>query len=119
MPEKHTTVRDGKRLLWYTEGLWKKAERLIPFEVEIASIKELDENCWFGPTGPTLRQVLSHVERIQKADLTYPIILNHDRSLMDGGHRLCKAILEGRTKIKAVQFSSVPVSDEVSDAHTS
>ena len=116
MPEKHTTVRDGKRLLWYTKGLWKKAEQLTPFEVEIASIKELDENCWFASRPPTLREVLAHFERVQKAELTYPIILNHDGSLMDGGHRLCKAVLEGHTKIKAAQFSSMPVPDEVSDA---
>ena len=102
MPETHTTVRDGKRLLWYTEGLWKKAEQLVPFEVEVAAIGELDENCWFGSRAPTLREVLTHFERLQKADLTYPPILNHDGSLMDGGRRLCKAVLEGCSKIKAV-----------------
>ena len=117
MPETHTTVRNGKRLLWYTEGLWKQAEQLVPFELEVASVKELDENCWFGSGGPTLREVLRHFERIQKADLSYPIILNDDGSLMDGGHRLCKAILEGRTKIKAVQFLTMPVPDEVRDTH--
>ncbi len=116
MPEKHTTARDGKRLLWYTEGLWKKAEQLIPFEVEVAAIKELDENCWFGSRAPTIREVLSHFERIQKADLAYPIILNYDGSLMDGGHRLCKASLEGRSKIKAVRFSAMPAPDEISDS---
>jgi hypothetical protein len=115
MPEKHTTVREGKRLLWYTEGLWQKAEKLTPFEIEVASIKELDENCWFGSTPPTLREVLLHHERIQKADLDYPIILNHDGSLMDGGHRLCKAVLQGRTRIRAVQFPTMPDPDEICD----
>ena len=115
MPEKHTTVRNGKRLLWYTEGLWQKAEQLTPFEIEVTAIKELDENCWFGSRVPTIREVLSHFERIQKADLAYPIVLNHDGSLMDGGHRLCKAILEGHSKIKAVQFSAMPAPDEISD----
>jgi hypothetical protein len=119
MPETHTTVRTGKRLLWYTEGLWKKAELLVPFDVEIAAIKELDENCWFGSRAPTLREVLTHFERIQKADLSYPIILNHDGSLMDGGHRLCKALLEGRREIKAVRFASMPVPDEIIDLHVS
>ncbi len=119
MPETHTTIRDGKRLLWYTQGLWKKAEQLTSFELEIAAVKELDENCWFGSGGPTLREVLKHFERMQKADLTYPIILNDDESLMDGGHRLCKAILEGRTKINAVQFSAMPEPDKVDDVGTS
>ena len=119
MPEKHTTVRDAKRLLWYTEGLWQKAESLTPFELEIASIKELDENCWFGPRPPTLREVLTHLERIQKTDLAYPVILNDDGSLMDGGYRLCKTVLAGHTKIKAVQFASMPAPDEVGDARAS
>ena len=116
MPEKHTTVRDGKRLLWCTQGLWKEAAQLIPFELEIASVRELDQNCWFGLRPPTLREVLAHFERIQKANLSYPIILNHDGSLMDGGHRLCKAVLAGHTKIRAVQFPFLPAPDEVSDA---
>ena len=115
MPEKHTTVREGKRLLWYTEGLWQKAEGLAPFEIAVASIRELDENCWFGSATPTLREVLGHLERIQRADLSYPIILNHDGSLMDGGHRLCKAVLAGQTKITAVQFPAMPDPDEVLD----
>ena len=116
MPETHTTVRNGKRLLWYTAGLWEKAESLTPFELELASIKELDQNCWFGSSPPTLREVLAHFERVQQADLSYPIILNYDGSLMDGGHRLCKAVLAGYTKIRAVQFSSLPAPDEVSEA---
>ena len=90
MPEKHTTVREGKRLLWYTAGLWKKAEQLTPFEIEVASIKELDENCWFGSTPPTLREVL--------------------------GHRLCRAVLEGRMRVRAVQFPVMPEPDEIHDA---
>ena len=32
---------------------------------------------------------------------------------MDGGHRLCKAILEGRKTIKAVQFTTMPEPDEI------
>ncbi len=115
MPQKHTTVRDGKRLLWYTEGLWRKAEGLIPFDVAPNAFRELDENCWFGSHIPTLRDILGHLERIQRVDLGYPIILNADGSLMDGGHRLCKAILEGRSTIKAVQFAVTPEPDEVND----
>ena len=119
MPETHTTVCDEKRLLWYTAGLWEKAAQLVPFELEIASVKELDENCWFGSRPPTLREVLTHLERVQKADLSYPIILNYDGSLMDGGHRLCRAVLAGHTRIIAVQFPSLPAPDEVSEARGS
>jgi len=115
MAQKHTTVREGKRLLWYTEGLWQKSKNLIPFEIEISSIEEVDQNCWFDSREPTLREVAKHVGRIQSAELAYPIILNENGDLMDGGHRICKALLDGQTKIMAVQFKKMPDPDEVTD----
>lgn len=113
MPEKHTTIRDNKRLLWYTQRLWIESADLVPFDIKIADVQELDWNCWFDSREPTLREVARHARRIQDADLQYPIILNDDGSLMDGGHRLCKALLEGRDTIQAVQFSTMPEPDEV------
>lgn len=115
MPQKHTTIRNGKRLLWYTERLWKEAQSLEPFEVNIATIRELDQNCWFESREPTLREVMKHFARMQSTSLEYPIILNDDGSLMDGGHRLCKALLEGCSTIRAVQFPEMPEPDEVND----
>ncbi len=116
MPEKHSTIRDGKHLVWYTEKLWELAASLTPFEVAVSSIKELDEDCWFGPeTKPTLREVARHAQRITDASLDIPIILNDDGSLMDGGHRLCKALLEGRESVMAVRFEVMPEPDEVNE----
>lgn len=113
MPEKHSTIRDGKRLVWYTERLWKLAETLEPFDRPVASFKELDVDCWFGPEKtPSLREVAQHCQRITGADMAYPVILNDSGLLMDGGHRLCKALLMGQTTIKAVQFPSMPEPDE-------
>ena len=115
MTEKHTTIRDGKRLLWYTERLWELARPLSPFEINIEEISELDQNCWFPDREPTLRRVAEHSRRIFNADLAKPIILNADGSLMDGGHRICKALLDGKPLVLAVQFQSMPEPDEVSD----
>lgn len=113
MPQKHSTIRDGKRLVWYTENLWAQSANLSPFEVEVASFKELDEDCWFGPEKtPTLRAIAHHCQRINDASLKRPIILNADGSLMDGGHRLCKALLAGHKTITAVQFATMPEPDE-------
>ena len=115
MPQKHSTIRDGKRLVWYTEKLWKKTSDLSTFEIEVSAIKELDKDCWFGQKKPTLREIARHCKKINNASLKYPIILNVDGSLMDGGHRLCKAILEGHKTIKAVQFTSMPEPDEIQE----
>lgn len=113
--EKHTTIRDGKRHLWYTERLWELSKEFTPFWISLNEIAELDSDCWFGSTEPTLREVANHADRIAKADLSYPIILNDDGSLMDGGHRVCKALINGQTSILAVKFSEMPTSDEVLD----
>ena len=110
---KHSTVRNGRRLVWYTERLWRLAAGLRPFDVEIETIAELDQDCWFGDKEPTVRRVADHCRRIAAADLDYPIILNSDGSLMDGGHRLCKALLDGKTTVRAVRFDTMPEPDEI------
>ena len=116
MPDKHSTIRNGKRLVWYTERLWVLSKDFIPFDIAVSAFKELDYDCWFGPEKkPTLREVAMHCRRINEADAEYPIILNDDGSLMDGGHRLCKALLEGRETIRAVQFPTMPEPDEIRD----
>lgn len=112
--EKHSTMKDGKRLVWYTERLWSQARALKPFEIDLSSIRELDQDCWFGAgKKATLREVASHCQRINAANLEWPIILNVDGSLMDGGHRVCKALLNGDSTIRAVQFAVMPDPDEV------
>lgn len=113
MPQKHTTIRDGKRYLWYIERLWQQAKNLTPFKIEISSIKELDQNCWFESREPTLREVAKYCERINAADLSYPIILNDNGTLMEGGHRLCKSQMEGKSTIVAVQFKTMPKPDKI------
>ena len=111
MPEKHSRMTEQGRAVWLTKRLWQFARGLRVRQVSIAQIKEFDLNCWFGPEEiPTCRAVAAHALRISRADLRYPIILSADGSLMDGGHRLCKAWMLGHTEIAAVQFvrDSVP-----------
>ena len=47
MPQKHSTIQDGKRLIWFTERLWKLAANLEAFEIKVEKIAELDQDCWF------------------------------------------------------------------------
>jgi hypothetical protein len=42
---RHTTVRDGKRLIWHTERLWVLAKDIVPFEKKIDEIAEVDRDC--------------------------------------------------------------------------
>ena len=108
----HSTIKNGRRLFWENETLWRAAAQLEPFEIGIEKIPELDFDCWFqGDPQPTLRNVAGHFKQMLEADPTYPIILNDDGHLMDGGHRLCKALAEGKTTILAVQFPTMPKPD--------
>ena len=38
------------------------------------------------------------------ADLSYPVILGHDGRVLDGMHRIARALLGGVAEIRAVRF---------------
>jgi hypothetical protein len=113
MAEKHSRPVPGGRAFWWTENLWRAAAELPVFRVTVAEIAELDEDCWFGGTAPTCRQVAEHSRRITTADLGYPVIFASDGRLMDGGHRVARAWLEGMAEIDAVRFEVDPEPDWV------
>ncbi|WP_202869222.1 hypothetical protein [Kribbella antibiotica] len=96
-----------------TERLWQLAEGLPAEPVLIDDIREFDENCWFGDAPVTCRMVAEHAGRIQKADLSYPVILSADGRLMDGGHRISKAWLSGATTINAIRLPVDPEPDYI------
>ena len=60
------------------------------------------------PCQNTLRDFIAHVRSVNEADLNYPIILNEDGCIIDGKHRLAKAIIEGHETIKAKRFVNDP-----------
>jgi hypothetical protein len=56
---------------------------------------------------------VSHVQRIQAADLSVPIMLSADGHVMDGIHRVATAWLLGHMEIHAVQFPQDPEPDQI------
>lgn len=56
----------------------------------------------------SLREMVMHFKAVNNADLAKPIILDEDGELMDGRHRLMKAMLLGAETIKAVRFDENP-----------
>jgi len=81
--------------------------------VKVDSIREIDQTFWFGDSidKPTCRAIVEHMRLVAPTDLSFPIILSSDGRVMDGMHRVAKALLEGRTTIEAVQFSQDPEPD--------
>jgi hypothetical protein len=95
---------DVDRLIQLTA---KGSRRRIP----LSNIRELDEP-WFGPNEPpTWTALVEHIKLIDAADLGYPIILAADGTVMDGMHRVAKALRAGQIDIEAVQFSEDPPPD--------
>lgn len=63
----------------------------------------------------SLRQMVMHMRAVEAADLGKPIILDEDGEIMDGRHRIMKALLRGDETIKAVRFSVNPSPCRVED----
>jgi hypothetical protein len=85
----------------------------VPVEdVPLAEIEELDTTYWFDHGySPTVRTVVEHCRLIQDADLGYPIVLDPDGRVMDGMHRAARALLEGRSHIRAKRLRQLPEPD--------
>jgi hypothetical protein len=79
------------------------------------SIAELDEAYWWDADSPppTCRQVIEHMQLVEAADLQYPIILCPQGRVMDGMHRVAKAVLLGKSEIAAVRLLELPSPDHV------
>jgi hypothetical protein len=102
---------NGERFdAWDVDKLIKSSSNLLVRDIAIASIDEVDSVYWIGADGdpPTVRILIRHMQLVKDADLDFPIILSADGLVMDGMHRVAKALLEGRTTILAVQFEVQP-----------
>jgi hypothetical protein len=95
---------DVDRLVELSAGV---ARKIVP----LSQIGELDEPWFADGERPTWRAMLEHLKLIQEADLSFPIILSATGAVMDGRHRVAKAVLLGRTEIEAVQFRVDPDPD--------
>lgn len=99
---------------WDVARLIRLTPDLPVSEVPLESIGEVDTVYWFAAGEddlPTVRSIVGHVRLIQAVDPSYPIILGSDGRVMDGMHRIARALLEGRTTIAAVRFSTDPEPD--------
>ena len=104
--------RDGQICVWLTKRLWALAADLPVFEYKVSSFESFDNDMWFNDQHkPTVNKVLEHYKRIETANFEHPIILSHDGSIFDGVHRICRAHLDGRATVPAVQFKTDPEPD--------
>lgn len=111
----HSRKTDRGVLIWDVHRLVELSRDFPRFEHPLSKIRELDECFWFSESDavPTCREVALHAKLISETDLQYPIILSSDGRVMDGMHRVCKALMRGDETILAVQFATDPEPDHV------
>jgi hypothetical protein len=96
---------------WDAGTLFAAARDLEPYDLQLSAL-DLDRRF---VDASTLSLFLYQMKRVRDADLNYPIIQAPDGWIMDGLHRVAKAILEGHTTIKAVKLPVLPKPDRVDE----
>jgi hypothetical protein len=98
---------------WDVDRLIRLSAALPVITVPVDSIGELNTPYWSFPgAGPsTVNEIIGHIRFIQDVDPSYPVVLGSDGRVMDGMHRIARAVLEGRTTIRAVRFATDPEPD--------
>jgi len=95
---------------WSVPRLFELARDLPVMEVPLDHL-----SLYYTYKDMTIRDMVMHMQAVNAADLTKPIILDEDGELMDGRHRLMKAMLTGQKTIKAVRFDENPSPCQVKD----
>ena len=114
-PQYHLRESDRGLLAWDVVALIEKASNLTPIEIRLSNIAELDEQHWFNleSNSPTCRRVAEHARLIEEADLSYPIIVDHEYRVLDGMHRVCKALNQNVETILAYRLDGLPAPDYI------
>jgi len=106
-------LKDGKYTdsdgyYWAVPRLIEHSKNFPVFEISVAGI-------YIGSRvfseSRTARSIAEHVKRVNETSLEYPIIMDPDGFIIDGWHRVIKALVNGVKTIKAVRFESMPASD--------
>jgi len=84
-----------------------KEANLQPFAIPLIHINvDISMN-----SARTMIDLVEHAYRIAHADLQYPIILSPLGTVLDGWHRIMRAILEEKETTLAVRFETMPPCD--------
>ncbi|MDJ0767562.1 MAG: hypothetical protein QNJ12_02170 [Ilumatobacter sp.] len=97
---------------WDVDRLIALAAELPVEQVDVESIDEVDSVYWFDDVQrPTVRAVIEHARLIDEVDASHPIILGPDGRVMDGMHRIARALRDGRSHVDARRLPTLPPPD--------
>ena len=101
-------------LAWDVDRLVVLSKDFPVLQVPLTDIREIEEPFSSEFDQPaSWRCIAEHIQLIDTADLGFPIILSSEGRVMDGMHRVIKALLASRATIDAVQFTTDPEPDYV------
>ena len=100
---------------WDIKRIAKLSPSLPRERVPLSAIRELDEGNWNsnGSRPMTCRDVAEQARLILDSDLAHPIIHFCDGRVMDGMHRVCKALVQGLNEVEAACFLVDPKPDYI------
>ena len=106
-------VSDNLWKIWKVPTLYKEIEKLKlkPFDIPLAAL-----NTWDLPFDvETMDDFVFQSIRVRDVDDTIPIVLDSYGEICDGNHRFAKALIEGKTTIKAYRLQKMPPPDSYKD----
>lgn len=98
--------------IWSASNLiqWCKEKEYPTFDLPLAGI-DLSYSPWTSLSN--VKQIANHFKRVQSANLDYPVILDDHGYIADGWHRIVKALVDGKSTIKAIRIQEMPQPDGV------
>lgn len=97
---RHERIRQKNDGTWRVQELRQVVANEPVFDVPLAFLPLRDHEF---DMGRGLVSFAQHMKHVLDADLSYPIIFDEFGCILDGRHRIVKALLEGRTTIKGVR----------------
>ena len=108
----HFRKIDGKTHIWDINKLLSTLNNHPITQIPLNTIQELNENYWFSDHATiTTQDIIEHMKLVNETDLSFPILMCPDYLIMDGMHRVAKAVLDNREYINAYVLSIMPQAD--------
>ena len=107
------TFSDNEKI-WFVSRLIEKTKDLPVQTMPIACLNIYN----LFPRVDSMRSFVGHIRKVMDTDLSYPIILDDEGYVMDGRHRIAKALLEGAETVKFVRFEETPSPDKIEKEKT-
>ena len=99
--------------VWDVNRLLRLHANVPTQAVALSQIAEIQQAYWFPNTHPTTADIVEHMRLVEAADLAYPILMDAEGKLMDGMHRVAKALLAGHSHIHAQLLPQTPAQDYI------